>query len=139
MFCQAEPGSIKAHTNDVMLGAILDPNSPECDTFGERVDCDAFGNCDYAQRGFEDPLEVAGEWIQPINTAKRVVNETNTFYDPWSETMQKSMVHCNENGGDMMQHGGFFLGPRDFPFDGYATQGWSNFWLRSCNNDYKQK
>jgi len=141
IFCQAGPGSIAAHTNGVTLGAVLDPDSSECETYGERVDCDAFGNCDYAQRGFENPVEVTGEWTQPTNTAKRVMNETNTFYDPWSETEQRSMVHCRENGGDMMKLGGFNIGPRAryFPFDGYATQGWSNFWLRSCNNDYKQK
>ena len=139
MFCEAGPGSIAAHTNDVTLGAVLDPDSPECQTYGERVDCDALGNCDYAQSGFVGPLEVTGEWIQPINTTKRVMNETSIVYDPWSETAQRSMVHCNENGGDMMKRGGFYIGFRYFPFDGFATQGWTNYWLRSCNNDYKEK
>ena len=139
MFCEAGPGSIAAHTNDVTLGAVLDPDSPECETYGERVDCDADGNCDHAQSGFVSPQEVTGEWIQPINTAKRVMNETNIFYDPWSETAQRSMLHCNENGGDMMKRGGFYIGFRYFPFDGFATQGWSNYWLRSCNNAYKEK
>jgi len=139
MFCQAGPESIKALTNHITLQTILHPENPECETYGEWVQCDAFGNCDFVPRGFEGPTEVTGEWIQPINTGKAVVNLTNEFYDPWSETSYRSMVHCNENGGDMMKHGGFSIGIRFFPFDGFATQGGSHYWLRSCNNDFKQK
>lgn len=139
MFCEAEPGIIKAHAQGVALAALLDPVSPQCETYGERWDCDASGSCEFAPRGFENPTEVTGEWIEPISTRKLVVNETNEFHDPESGAVQRSKIHCNENAGDMMTQGGFYVGPRDFPFEGFATQGWSNYWLRSCNNDYKEK
>ena len=139
MFCETGPDVIKAHTNHPTLHALLDPNSPECETSGWRVDCDPAGNCNSAPRGFENPIEVTGEWIQPINTWKAVMNQTNTSYDPWSETSYGSKVHCNENGGDMMARGGFFIGPRNFPFDGFETQGWSTYSLRSCIENSKAK
>jgi len=143
MSCQAGPEVINAHTNRVTLAAVLHPDNPECHTYGERVDCDAFDNCEVTHRGFENPIEVTGEWINPINTAKVIANHTNDFYDPWSETFYRSMMHCNENGGDMMARGGFSINSasreRYFPFEGFDTQGWSNYWLRSCNNDNKQK
>lgn len=143
MSCQAGPEAINAHTNRVTLEAVLNPDNPECHTYGERVDCDAFGNCEVTHGGFESPIEVTGEWINPINTAKVISNHTNTFYDPWSETSHRSMMHCNENGGDMMTRGGFSINSafrdRHFSFDGFDTQGWSHYWLRSCNDDHTQK
>ena len=107
MLCQTGPELIKAHTNHPTLDAVLNPNISECETSGWRVDCDPSGNCNSAPRGFENPLEVTGEWIQAINTWKAVENQTNTSYDPGSETSHRSMMHCNKNGGDMMARGGF--------------------------------
>lgn len=143
MFCQTGPEVINAHTNRVTLEAALDPDNPECHTYGMRVDCDAFDNCEVTYRGFENPIEVTGEWINPINTANVIANHTNNFYDPWSETSYRLMAHCNENGGDMMARGGFSINSaareRYFPFEGFDTQGWSHYWLRSCNENYKEK
>lgn len=139
LFCQAGPESIGAHFDGATLATNLDPLGPECETYGERIECDDVGNCDFQQRGFEVPMEVTGEWLEPITTRRLVVNETVDFYDPGSGTSQRSKVHCNENGGELMNQGGFNLGRRDFLFIGFATQGWSNYWLRSCNNDFMQK
>ena len=143
MSCQTGSEVINAHTNRVTLGAVLDPDNPECHTYGVWVNCDALNNCEVAYRGFENPIEVTGEWIDPINTANVVANHTNNFYDPWSETSYRLMTHCKENGGDMMARGGFSINSaareRYFPFEGFDTQGWSHYWLRSCNENSKEK
>jgi hypothetical protein len=139
MFCHVGPDSIIAQKDLVTLSVALNPDSPECETDGERRLCDAPDDCVIEQRGFERPFEVAGEWIQPINTRKLVANEASISFDPWSETSHRSMMHCNENGGNMMTSGGFSVGSRYFPFEGFDTQGWSHSWRRSCNNDHRQK
>ena len=139
MFCQTGAPVLKGQANHVRLDALLDPESPECETSGHFVECDSDGNCVVADRGFERLLEVTGEWSQPINTAKILTNETYNSVDPWSGTSHKSTMHCNQNGGDTMTRGGFYIGPRYFPFEGFNTQGWSNYWLRSCNSNQQQK
>jgi hypothetical protein len=143
MFCQAGVGTIKANPNRVTLEAVLHPDGPECDTWGILEDCDALGICVPRPWGFSDPTVVTGAWIDPINTSKVVVNHTDNFFDSWTETSHKIVSHCNENWGDVMSRGGFSLGfgnrTRDFPFEGLDTQGWTNYWLRSCNDNSKVK
>lgn len=89
--------------------------------------CDAFWNCEWTPLGFPEPTVVTGEWIKPMNASKAVVNRTDSFYDPWSETSYKTVNHCNENWGDLMSKGGFTfdLGTRvrHFPFEGFDAQG----------------
>jgi hypothetical protein len=139
MSCQVGSDLIKAQQNSVTLSAMLDPNGPECFSDGFREDCDPFGNCEMSWWGYTGPTEVTGEWMDPLNTSKAVVNQTSESYDPWSGTSYKTITHCNESGGDVMANGGFAIGPREFPFEGFATQGWSFYSLRSCNDQNTQR
>jgi hypothetical protein len=137
--CQVGLDAIRAHQNRVTLEAMIHPNGPECYSDGIFEECDAFYNCERRPWGISNPTEVTGEWIDPMNTSTVIVNQTDKYYDPWSETSQRSMVHCNESGGNVMTDGGFSIGIRHFPFEGFDTQGWSQYWLRSCNNSYQAK
>lgn len=141
--CQAGLESIKAQPNNVRLDAVLHPDSPECDSWGSIEECDASWNCEQTPWGFPEPTVITGEWLDPLNTSKAVINRTDSFYDPWSEVFYKTVNHCKENWGDLMSQGGFTIDfatrIRHFPFEGYDTQGWSNFWLRSCNDNFKAK
>ena len=143
MFCHAGLESIKVEENHVTLEAVLHPNGPECDSWGVREDCDASGNCGSQARGFPEPTIITGEWIDPVNTSNAVVNRTDDFFDPWSETSHRVVNHCNERGRDVMTSGGFSVdfgtAVRHFPFEGFDTQGWTHYWLRSCNNNSKVK
>jgi hypothetical protein len=139
MSCQTGPGAVTVYKDHATLQAILDPNGPECGTDGFIEECDEFQNCEWSPWGFGEPTEVAGEWLNPINTTRAVVNHSATFYDPWSGMTQLFRIHCNENGADLMADGGFSIGIRDFPFNGFETQGGNNYWLRACNNHDKIK
>jgi len=139
MSCQTGLDTIKALPNRVNLVAMLDPNAPECFTDGFREDCDPSNNCEMSWWGYTVPTEVTGEWIDPLNTSKAVVNQTYESYDPWSETFYKTVTHCNERGGDHMTSGGFAIGVREFPFEGLDTDGWNFYWVRSCNDHQTEK
>jgi hypothetical protein len=143
MSCQVGPDVITAHQNYVALGAMVHPSGPECQSDGFIEECDEFHNCEWRPWGFPDPTEITGSWIDPINTSKVIVNQTDDYYDPGSGTSHKSKVHCNESGGQIMTDGGFSIdlgnAIRQFWFDGFDTQGWSHYWLRSCNNRYEEK
>jgi hypothetical protein len=143
MSCQVGLETITAQPNHVTLEATLHPNGPECESDGFIEECDAFGFCDTTPWGFNDPTEVTGEWIDPMNTSKAVVNRTDKYYDPWSETSHRTVSHCNESNGDLMTRGGFSIDVgraiRHFPFEGVDTQGWNHYWLRSCNENFKVK
>lgn len=143
MICQAGLETIKASPNHVSLDAILHPDGPECDSWGIIEDCDQWGNCVPQPWGFSDPTVVTGAWIDPMNTSKGVINWQHDFYDPWSETSQKIVEHCNENLGEIMARGGLSLEfggrIRDIPFEGFDTQGWTQYWLKSCNSNSKVK
>lgn len=142
-FCQVGPEAIKVQPNRVMLEAVLDANSPECESWGMVEDCDPWGYCESGPWPITEIAVVEGAWLEPLNTSKVVVNRTDNFFDPWSETTQKIVNHCNENWGDVMAQGGFSIDfngrVREFPFAGFDTQGWSSFWLRSCNDNIKVK
>jgi hypothetical protein len=139
MACQTGPGAIALYKDHATLQAVLDPNSPSCHSDGFIEDCDEFQNCDWRPWSFGGPLELAGEWLEPINSTRAVVNHSATLYDPWSNTSQQVRIHCNEDGSDLMADGGFSIGTRYFPFQGFETHGWNNFWLRACNNHDKVK
>jgi hypothetical protein len=143
MYCAAGLESFKARPNHVSLDAALHPGSPECDSSGFIEECDASWNCEWTPWGFPEPTVVTGEWIDPMNSSKAVVNRTDNFFDPWSETSSKIVNHCNEQWGELMAQGGFSIDlgtrVRHFPFEGFDTQGWSHFWLRSCNENFKAK
>ena len=148
MFCQSDMDTITVGRDYVTIDAVLHPDGPECDSWGMTQSCAGVDNCEPPEPWrFPDPTVVAGEWIDPINTSKAVINRTHDFLDPWSETSHKIVEHCNENWGDVMARGGFSLefgtfppNPvRYFPFEGFDTQGWTNSVLRSCNNNSKAK
>lgn len=143
MSCQVGPEAIRAHQNSVTLDAMVYPNGPECHVDGFIEECDEFHNCEWRPWGFPDPTGITGNWNDPINTSKVIVNQTDDYYDPGSGTSHKSKVHCNESGGQIMTDGGFSIdlgnAIRQFWFDGFNTQGWSHYWLRSCNNRYEEK
>lgn len=142
-FCMVGLEAIKAKPNLVTLEAVLDANSPECESWGMVEDCDPWGQCISGPWEVTEVAVVTGEWIDPTNTSKAVINRTDEFFDPWSETTQRFVTHCNEDWGELMAEGGFTIDfggrVRDFPFEGYDTQGWSNVWLRSCNENFKAK
>ena len=143
MFCQYGEKMIDAKSNRVTLDAVLHPEGPECSTYGYIEDCDEFWNCTYTDWGFPEPTILTGEWLEPMNTSKVMANRTDSFFYPWTETSYKVVNHCNERNGDTMSQGGFTLdlGSRvhHFPFEGFDTQGWSGYWLRSCNDNFKAK
>ena len=148
MFCQTGLETIKASPNHVRIDAVLHPDGPECNSWGMIEECDPFGNCEPTEPWrFSDPTVVTGEWMDPIDSSKAVINRQHDFFDPWSETSHKTVEHCNENSGHVMARGGFSLefgsfppNPiRHFPFEGFDTQGWTHYWLRSCNNNSKVK
>jgi hypothetical protein len=139
MSCQTDPGAILIYKDRATLQAVLDPNSPMCQSDGFIEDCDDNQNCQWQPWAFDAPTEIAGEWLDPINSARAVVNHSTTFYDPWSDRTQRLRIHCNENGADLMADGGFSIGPRIFPFQGFETQGGNNYWQRACNNHDKVK
>ena len=118
---------------------MLDPNGPECFSDGFLEDCDEWGNCEVSWWGYSEPTEVTGEWIDPLNTSKAVVNQTSNNYDPMSDTFFRTVTHCNESGGDLMTRGGLSIGNRSFAFEGIDTQGGSYYWLRHCNDQQTEK
>ena len=138
MSCQVGMDAIKAHQNGVTFAAVLDPNGPECFSEGFREDCDAEFNCEVIPWPYVDPTEVTGEWMEPLNTIKNVVNQTFESFDPWSGASSRTMSHCIERGGELMNQGGFWIGNREFVFEGQGTPGWSHYWLRSCNDKYSE-
>lgn len=139
MSCQVGSDVIKAQQNGARLTAMLDPNGPECFSDGFLEDCDESGNCEGSWWGYSEPTEVTGEWIDPLNTSKAVVNQTSNNYDPMSDTFFRTVTHCNESGGDLMTRGGLSIGDRSFAFEGIDTQGWSYYWLRRCNDQQTEK
>jgi hypothetical protein len=143
MVCQTGLKTIKANSNHVSLDAVLHPDGPECGSWGMIEDCDPSGNCVPQAWGFSNPTIVTGKWLDPMNASKGVVNWRHDYYDPWSETSDRTVEHCNENWGGLMARGGFSIEfggrSRDFPFEGLDTQGWTDFWVRSCNNNLKVK
>ena len=107
LFCQTDLETMKADPNHVRIDAILHPDGPECNSWGMIKDCDANDDCEPpAPWSFSDPTVVTGEWLDPINTSKVVVNRKNDFFDPWSATSHKTVEHCNESWGDVMSRGG---------------------------------
>jgi hypothetical protein len=139
MSCQVGLDAIEVQPIRVTLAAMPNPNTPECFSDGFREDCDPFGNCEVSWWGYTGPTEVTGEWMEPLNTTKAVVNQTSESYDPWSDTFSRTVTHCNERGGDLMTRGGFAIGNREFPFEGIATQGCSFYGLRSCNDQQTER
>lgn len=141
--CQMGLDAIKKQGNHVTLNVVLDAYSPECDTWGTVENCEPMGPCVPEPWTHTEYGVVTGEWLDPINSSKVVVNRVDTYFDPWSETTQKIVNHCNEDWGDLMAQGGLFVQfgerVREFPFTGFDTQGWSAFWLRSCNENVKVK
>jgi hypothetical protein len=135
--CQTGIDAIKAHPNHVSLDATLHPNGPECSSQGMIEECDALWQCEFRPWGFSDVTVVTGEWTDPINTSKAVVNRTGNYYDFWTGMFHRTVTHCNENWGDTMASGGFSIGPRYFPFEGMDVPGWSHYSLWSCNNNFK--
>ena len=141
--CEVGPDAIRAHQNHVTLGVTVNPSNPGCFVDGYIEECDAQFNCTWQPWSFPDGTVITGNWIKPINTSKAIVNQTDSVYDPWFDRTYKSAIHCNETGGQMMADGGFILEigsrVRSFWFDGFDTQGWSHYWLRSCNDRHEEK
>jgi len=139
MTCQVGIDAINALPNNVSFDATLHPNGPECSSHGIIEECDALWQCETRPWGFSDPTVVTGDWNDPINSSKAVVNRTDNYYDFWTETSHRTVTHCNENWGDMMASGGFSIDDRHFPFEGMDVPGLSYYSLRSCNNNFKEK
>ena len=65
-----------------LVPTTLDPNSPDCSTYGYRVDCDDQWNCTYnPDYGYTAARVVQGYWAKPqlTRSATSTVQEVNYF------------------------------------------------------------
>ena len=141
LVCPVDQKAISVLPNRVSLEATLDPAAPGCYSDGQRVtwDPDPLIGYQFFPYGYSEPREVVGEWLDPMSYSKSISNRRDRFHDGWSDTTSTVVRNCKESFGDLMQDGGFSLGPQFHPFEGSEGPAWSFFQIMTCNENNMQR
>lgn len=137
--CPVDKQVLSAQGVQVVVETTLDPDATGCESWGQIQTCDAYYVCQYSEWRYEDPVYVAGWWVDPADHSTATVNMRGSYYDPWSETSTDFSRHCRQTYGYAMRDGAFFVNDELFWFEGYDNPSvWSDFQITSCNNNTKQ-
>jgi len=131
--CPVDPNAISVLPHGASLEVTLDPAMPGCYSDGQRLTCDAEGNCNVEPWGFPGVVEISGDWIDPMNYASSAYLFRNSFHDGWTNTSGTVVQQCREDHGDAMQDGGFYLNNVFYAFAGLAGPFNSAFHTMRCN------
>lgn len=132
--CSLPLGAISASQNRVTVEALLDPNSPNCFSFGEMYIFDPSTGEQWIPYAFDTTIELNGVWEDPLQSAAGPVNRRMQTYDYATGSVVRWNYQCHESFGDLMQKGGFSVNDVFVPFQGIGGSGWSSFYISKCNN-----
>ena len=92
-----------------LVATTLDPTSPDCESYGYRVDCDEFWNCTYANSPFSHAWVVEMHLVRPAVTRSATSSVQEVNYSPFRRTHQVCKTFEGQGLSGYFSAGAFFF------------------------------